>query len=64
LGLNDVILEVISVKLGCFSITVLLWNKWNNFQWALTTLYGPVLNSRKYDFRMELYSLGLWCHGT
>jgi hypothetical protein len=64
LGLNNVILDVLSIKMGCFSITVLLRNKWDNFQWALTTLYGPVLLSRKSDFWIELYSLGLWCTGA
>jgi uncharacterized membrane protein len=64
LGFNDVILEVISVKLGYFSITVLLRSKWDNFQWALTIVYGPVLANIMAYFWMEVYSLGLWCSGA
>jgi hypothetical protein len=42
--------EILSVRLGSFSITIKLRNKIDNFEWFLTTVYDPMLAQHKQAF--------------
>ena len=61
-------LEVMEVELGHFSVTCILKNTEDGFQWAFTGVYGPVERNKSELFWEELGSVkglweGPWCIG-
>jgi hypothetical protein len=56
--------NVLSWKIGQYSITAFLENKADKTKWACTTVYGPVEQSRKADFWAELTDIGINWNGA
>lgn len=53
-GINDSKFTIVDSWIKEFSITVLLSNKYDNFSWLFTTVYGPVISSKRTDFLNEI----------
>jgi hypothetical protein len=47
LGLNEVLFDILDVRLGQFSIIVSLRNKSDNFSWCFSAVYDPNLSNLK-----------------
>jgi hypothetical protein len=49
-GINSSLFSILNVCELDFTITILLQNKFDNFSWLLTFVYGPVLSNKKTAF--------------
>lgn len=59
LGLDDSKFSILDSWIMEFSITVHIKNKFDDFEWILTTVYGPVLSNLRNNFLSEIYSISL-----
>lgn len=58
LGYNESLFTVHATYIKAYSISLHLCNKLDNFEWCLTTVYGPLSTTTRRSFLSELNDIG------